>query len=155
MIITAQQNNTIGFHKISKSQFCSSCLSCWFIQAFSEIVSQIKGSSEMGFSKIGFPARHIMGIWLVSFNFNPSSADDRHIWDVIAQQASYTLLSVPLGFIVGTLGCVFIDNETHESGVTKCTTGEAWSAFSWHLSRVFHCKWTHNQVFLLLSHMLI
>ena len=30
----------------------------------------------------------------------------------------------------GTLGCVFIDNETHESGVTKCTTGEAWSAFS-------------------------
>ena len=34
--------------------------------------------------------------------------------------------------IVGTLGCVFIDNETHESGVTKCTTGEAWSAFSWH-----------------------
>ena len=25
--------------------------------------------------------------------------------------------------IVGTLGCVFIDNETHESGVTKCTTG--------------------------------
>ena len=30
--------------------------------------------------------------------------------------------------IVGTLGCVFIDNETHESGVTKCTSGEAWSA---------------------------
>ena len=25
----------------------------------------------------------------------------------------------------GTLGCVFIDNEMHESGVTKCTTGEA------------------------------
>ena len=40
--------------------------------------------------------------------------------------------------IVGTLGCVFIDNETHESGVTKCTTGEAWSAFSWHHSSVFH-----------------
>ena len=58
-------------------------------------------------------------------------------------------------YIVGTLGCVFIDNETHESGVTKCTTGEAWSAFSWHHSRVFHCQWTHNQVFLLLSHMLI
>ena len=57
--------------------------------------------------------------------------------------------------IVGTLGCVFIDNETHESGVTKCTTGEAWSAFSWHHSSVFHCQWTHNQVFLLLSHMLI
>ena len=33
-------------------------------------------------------------------------------------------------FIAGTLGCVSIDNETHESGVTKCTTGEAWSAFS-------------------------
>ena len=59
------------------------------------------------------------------------------------------------GYIVGTLGCVFIDNETHESGVTKCTTGEAWSAFSWHPSSVFHCQWTHNQVFLLLSHMLI
>ena len=59
------------------------------------------------------------------------------------------------GFIVGTLGCVFIDNETHKSGVTKCTTGEAWSAFSWHHSSVFHCQWTHNQVFLLLSHMLI
>ena len=59
------------------------------------------------------------------------------------------------GTIVGTLGCVFIDNETHESGVTKCTTGEAWSAFSWHHSSVFHCQWTHNQAFLLLSHMLI
>ena len=57
--------------------------------------------------------------------------------------------------IAGTLGCVFIDNETHESGVTKCTTGEAWSAFSWHHSSVFNCQWTHNQVFLLLSHMLI
>ena len=57
--------------------------------------------------------------------------------------------------IAGTLGCVFNDNETHESGVTKCTTGEAWSAFSWHHSSVFHCQWTHNQVFLLLSHMLI
>ena len=44
----------------------------------------------------------------------------------------------------GTLGCVFIDNETHESGVTKCTTGEAWSAFSWHHSSVFHCQWTHK-----------
>ena len=57
--------------------------------------------------------------------------------------------------IAGTLGCVFIDNETHKSGVTKCTTGEAWSAFSWHHSSVFHCQWTHNLVFLLLSHMLI
>ena len=57
--------------------------------------------------------------------------------------------------IAGTLGCVFIDNETHSSGVTKCTTGEAWSAFSGHHSSVFHCQWTHNQVFLLLSHMLI
>ena len=62
---------------------------------------------------------------------------------------------VIVGIIAGTLGCVFIDNETHESGVTKCTTGEAWSAFSWHHSSVFHCQWTHNQVFLLLSHMLI
>ena len=70
-----------------------------------------------------------------------------------------SLVSRSLGLlhvlIAGTLGCVFIDNETHESGVTKCTTGEAWSAFSWHHSSVFHCQWTHNQVFLLLSHMLI
>ena len=35
---------------------------------------------------------------------------------------------------MGTLGCVFIDNETHESGATKCTTSEAWSAFSRHHS---------------------
>ena len=41
------------------------------------------------------------------------------------------------------------------SGVTKCTTGEAWSPFSWHHSSVFHCQWTPNQVFLFLSHMLI
>ena len=60
-----------------------------------------------------------------------------------------------LSHVAGTLGCVFIDNETHVSGVTKCTTGEAWSAFSWHHSSEFHCQWTHNQVFLLLSHMLI
>ena len=66
-----------------------------------------------------------------------------------------TMVSAVHVFIAGTLGCVFIDNETHESGVTKCTTGEAWSAFSWHHSSVFHCQWTHNQVFLLLSHMLI
>ena len=63
-------------------------------------------------------------------------------------------MAIPM-FIAGTLGCVFIDNETHESGVTKCTTGEAWSAFSGHHSSVFHCQWTHNQVFLLLSHMQI
>ena len=37
-------------------------------------------------------------------------------------------------FIVGTLGCVFLDNEAHESGVTKCMTGEACSAFIWHHS---------------------
>ena len=41
-----------------------------------------------------------------------------------------TMIIVARQIIVGTLGCVFIDNETHESGVTKCTTGEAWSAFS-------------------------
>ena len=45
--------------------------------------------------------------------------------------------------IAGTLGCVFIDNETHESGVTKCTTGEAWSVFSGHHSSVFHSQLTH------------
>ena len=65
------------------------------------------------------------------------------------------IFSIQSVIIAGTLGCVFIDNETHESGVTKCTTGEAWSAFSWHHSSVFHYQWTHNQVFLLLSHMLI
>ena len=65
------------------------------------------------------------------------------------------ILSLFQNRIAGTLGCVFIDNETHESGVTKCTTGEAWSAFSWHHSSVFHGQWTYNQVFLLLSHMLI
>ena len=32
---------------------------------------------------------------------------------------------------------------------TKCTTGEAWSAFSSHPSSVFHFEWTHNQLFLL------
>ena len=57
--------------------------------------------------------------------------------------------------LVDTTRVCFIVNETHGSGVTKCTTGEAWSAFSWHHSSVFHCQWTHNQVFLLLSHMLI
>ena len=60
-----------------------------------------------------------------------------------------------LDSIVRTLGCVFIDNETNESGVTKCTTGEAWGAFSGHHSSVLHSQWTHKQVFLLLSHMLI
>ena len=46
---------------------------------------------------------------------------------------------------------MFIQRDTYESGVT---TGEAWSAFSWHHSSVFHCQWTHNYVFLLLSHMI-
>ena len=58
-------------------------------------------------------------------------------------------------FIPGTLDCVFTDNEIHESSATKCTTGEAWSAFYWHYSSVFRCRWTHDQVILLLSHMLI
>ena len=93
----------------------------------------------------------------------------KHEWYFCSSYLSYHLMQWNTGlhhyivcvlyhmhdFIAGTLGCVFIDNETHESGVTKCTTGEAWSAFSWHHSSVFHCQWTHNQVFLLLSHMLI
>ena len=83
-------------------------------------------------------------IFLNPFQIN----DDVHDYNTHQSQQQH----VP---IAGTLGCVFIDNETHESGVTKCTTGEAWSAFSWHHSSVFHCQWTHNQVFLLLSHMLI
>ena len=55
----------------------------------------------------------------------------------------------------GKFGWVLVDNETHESAVTKCTTGEALSAFHWHRSSWFHCQWTYNQVFLILSHMLI
>ena len=31
--------------------------------------------------------------------------------------------------IAGTLGRVSLDTETHESGVTKCMTGEAWSVY--------------------------
>ena len=62
-----------------------------------------------------------------------------------------------------TYGVVVFDNETleayvtqlHSGEVTKCTPGKAWSAFSWHHSSVFHCQWTHNQMYLLLSHMLI
>ena len=50
---------------------------------------------------------------------------------------------------------MFVVTETHESGVTKCTTGEAWDAFNWHHSSVFQCcKWTYNQVPQLLYHML-
>ena len=64
-------------------------------------------------------------------------------------QSSNTVSCVSLSFC--THPCV-LAIETHDSGVTKCTTGEAWSAFSWHHSSVFHCQWTHNQVFLLLSH---
>ena len=74
---------------------------------------------------------------------------------IITHEVVYIPSDLQHDSIAGTLGCVFIDNETHESGVTKCTTGEAWSAFSWHHSSVFHCQWTHNQVFLLLSQMLI
>ena len=88
-------------------------------------------------------------LWKKKFNLYKSSAN---------QQISPLLLfglDHTDDIKVGTLGCVFIDNETHESGVTKCTTGEAWSAFSWHHSSVFHYQWTHNQVFLILSHMLI
>ena len=66
--------------------------------------------------------------------------------------STYFTDDVRCGYIVGTLGCVFIDNETHEGGVTKCTTGEAWSAFSWHHSSVFHCQWTHNLVFRFITH---
>ena len=69
--------------------------------------------------------------------------------------ANYTnAYNTSLVHIAETLGCVFIDNEIHESGLTKCTTGEAWSAFSWHHSSVFHCQRTHNEVFLILSHTL-
>ena len=85
------------------------------------------------------------------------SASEGKVWEVNwhLQLQHWQQLGHMYAVIAGTLGCVFIDNETHESGVTKCTTGEAWSAFSWHHSSVFHCQWTHNQVFLLLSHMLI
>ena len=52
-----------------------------------------------------------------------------------------------------TLGCLFVDTETHENGVIKRTTGNAWSAFNLHHSSVFQCQLSY-QVFLLLSHML-
>ena len=93
----------------------------------------------------GFACRAFSDTTLVCFIVNEHTTKFFH----------YIHASVGWVSIAGTLGCVFIDNETHESGVTKCTTGEAWSAFSWHHSSVFHCQWTHNQVFLLLSHMLI
>ena len=42
--------------------------------------------------------------------------------------------------------------NTYESSVTKCTTGKAWCAFSWHGSGMFlPCQWKQSQVFLLLS----
>ena len=53
------------------------------------------------------------------------------------------------------LCCVVIDSEILESGNTKSTTAEAWSAFIWHHSSLFHCQWKHNQDFPLLLHILI
>ena len=41
--------------------------------------------------------------------------------------------------LVRTLGCVFIDNETHKNNVTMCTGGEVWSAFSLHHPAKFSC----------------
>ena len=49
----------------------------------------------------------------------------------IALMALQNLICI---FIAGTLGCMFINNETHENGVTKYTKGKAWSAFIWHHS---------------------
>ena len=58
--------------------------------------------------------------------------------------------------IAGTLGCVFIDNESHESGVSKCTRGEAWSAFSWHYSSEFPLSMnTQPSAPAFITHMLI
>ena len=66
---------------------------------WSEIVSQIRGLSQMGFSKIGFPARHIMGNWLVSLNLNPSGGDDIYFYGAKwhMQCFTYILQSVSLG----------------------------------------------------------
>ena len=69
----------------------------------------------------------------VSSERRRSSCSSLSLWFEI--QGSYNFLS-EFQTLMGTLGCVFIDNETHESGVTKCTPGEAWSAFSWHHSSV-------------------
>ena len=38
---------------------------------------------------------------------------------------TYGSTSVDTIIIAGILICVFVDYETYESGVTKCTTGEA------------------------------
>ena len=92
-------------------------------------------------------------VWGVICEFSLWSIFCLHSWKDVYIRLHYNgtrlyRVAIP---IAGTLGCVFIDNGTHESGVTKF----ACRAFSWHHSSVFHCQWTHNQVFLLLSHMLI
>ena len=93
--------------------------------------------------------------WLsLMIGHEDSGASDNGKSDML-KAINYFNRFIKIVSILGTLGCVFIDNETHESGVTKCTAGEAWSSFSWHHSSMFHCQWTHNQVFLLLSYMLI
>ena len=43
--------------------------------------------------------------------------------------------------LAGILDSVLIDTETQENGVTKCTTSEAWSTFSWHHPIAFWCQW--------------
>ena len=43
-------------------------------------------------------------------------------------------------------GFIMFDGILWQWHYTLC---EAWSAFNWHHSSVFHCQWKHNQVFLL------
>ena len=85
-------------------------------------------------------------------------------WNTLEWCQLNALQASPVVHLVTPLSCVWLSMNTqpsvpaimkHTSGVTKCTTGEALSAFSWHHSSVFLCLWTHNQVFLVLSHTLI
>ena len=54
----------------------------------------------------------------------------------------YTNLSIWLPIRIGnTWFYVHRQWNTRESCVFKCTTCEAWSAFGWHHTGVFHCQW--------------
>ena len=69
-------------------------------------------------------------IFVIAFSyehtFPPLSPDKPGVWSGFMGGCLSVSLSVS---IVGTLCCVIIDNETNESGVTKYTRSEAWSAF--------------------------
>ena len=77
----------------------------------------------------------------------------------------YSGFNCVLQNIAGTLGCVFIENETHESGVTKCMTDHSvespstvdpqWDIWYWGSKWNLHtvcwsavgCEWGTNSVY--------